>query len=115
MRYQIKCNDIVIARKTKVASSFMARLIGLMFKKNMDGFDGLLIRGTNSIHTCFMRYEIDVVFLNKDYRVIKVVRNMKPWRFTWICFFASQVLELPGGSLTEMISKNDQLEVICTN
>ena len=41
-----------------------------------------------------MNYSIDVVFLNKDYRVIKIMRNLRPWRMTGIYFKASQVLEI---------------------
>ncbi|ATH09242.1 hypothetical protein BIY24_15215 [Halobacteriovorax marinus] len=109
----VKFKDEVISEKLKVADSFLSRLIGLMFKKEMDGFDALLIKQCNSIHTFFMRYALDIIFLDKDLRVVKVIENMKPWRATLMYFKATQVLELKSGTLKNRIKKDDQLEVVC--
>ncbi len=103
----------IIAAQTKVADSFFDRLVGLMFRSKMQDFDGLLITPCNSIHTCFMRYAIDVVFLNREYQVIKIKRQMKPWRLTPMYFRATQVLELNGGALPEDIKVGDCFEVVC--
>ena len=103
----------IIAAQMKIADSFFDRLIGLMFRSKMQGFDGLLITPCNSIHTCFMKYKIDVVFLNKDYEVIKIKRQMKPWRLTPMYFRATQVLELNGDTLPKNIKEGDRFEVVC--
>ena len=42
--------------------------------------DGLLLRPTGSVHTCFMRFPIDVVFLDAELRVLRVVDELRPWR-----------------------------------
>lgn len=67
--------------KIRVASSFWDRLRGLMFVKDMPADEGLLIERCNSIHTCFMRFPIDATFMDADGNVVKVVRNIPPWRW----------------------------------
>ncbi len=104
--------DIQIANEVRVANNFVSRLVGLMFGSKMSGFDALLLSPANSIHTCFMRYNIDVIFLNSENKIVKVIRSMRPWRFTWIYWRAKHVLELPGGILPESIKKGDQ---VCIN
>ncbi|MFZ4712709.1 MAG: DUF192 domain-containing protein [Bacteriovoracaceae bacterium] len=101
----------VIAQKALLADGFFDRLIGLMFKKQMIGFDALLIIGSNSIHTCFMRFNIDVVFLSRDNKVVKIFKDMKPWRFTLLYLKAMKVIELPGGSLGS-IQVGDEVEIV---
>ncbi len=76
-------------------AGFFERISGLMFKK---GFNyGLLINKTNSVHTCFMREKMDAIFLSGHNKVVKVYKNMKPWRITFPVFKAKKVLELPAG------------------
>ncbi len=104
----------VVASNVKIAGE-LDRLIGLMFRKEMNGFDGLLIGRCNSIQTCFMRYPIDVIFLDKDDKIVKVMRNVKPWRITYPRFKARKVLELAGGSLISSISEGSSLEIVCIN
>lgn len=109
----VKDKDIILATHIKIASSFLDRLIGLMFSKKMFGFDCLFIKQCRSIHTCFMRYPIDVVFITKDLKVVRIIKNMKPWKFTRLYFTAAHVLELRGDSIDDRLEVGDQLEVIC--
>lgn len=94
-----------------LAQTMIDRMIGLMGKENMNGFDGLLIKPCNSIHTFFMRFPIDVIFLTKEFKVVKVVENLKPWRMTGIYFSSAQVLELEGGTLKGRVAPGNILEV----
>ena len=89
---------IVNARPTgypvSKAETFWQRFTGLMGKHPAP--DGLMIPRCNSIHTFFMRYAIDVIFIDGNDTAIRVVERLKPWRMT----FSSRgrtVLELPGG------------------
>lgn len=107
-----KDTGYILGKNIKVAHKFFDRLIGLMFKNEMKEMDGLLIENTNSVHNCFVRFPIDVIFLNRELEVIKVLRSFKPWRFSWIYFRASRVLELPEGKVPETIKKGDFLEVV---
>ncbi|MDH5581460.1 MAG: DUF192 domain-containing protein [Bdellovibrionales bacterium] len=115
VEYRVSCKNMPVAEKVFLANDPISRMVGLMFRSGLHEGEGLLIRPCNSIHTFFMRFNIDVLFLDKEYRVLKIIRNLRPWRMTRMYFKASQVLELQGGTLSEEIHENDQLEVLCTN
>lgn len=91
-----KINNIDII----VASTFKQKLLGLMFRKEKINY-GLLLKNTNGIHTFFMFQNIDVVLLDKDFRVIDVIRNVKPWRIILPKKNVKHTLELPSGSYIE--------------
>lgn len=80
-----------------LADSFFARLAGLMFRRRLPPATGLLLVPCNSVHMCFMRFAIDVVYIDKDYNIIKVVRNLKPWLGVSICSRAWATLEMTAG------------------
>ena len=101
----------ILGENIYLATTFGMRLRGLMFRKNMLG-DGLIIDPCNSIHNCFVSFPIDVIFLSKDNRIVKVLRNFKPWRFSLIYLKASKVVELPSGKVPLSISCGDELEVL---
>jgi len=81
-----------------VARSLFARVRGLIGRSSLPSGEGMLILGCNAIHTCFMRFPIDATFLDADDRVVKVVRNIRPWRlFVWGGWRARKVLETAHG------------------
>ena len=80
-----------------VADSFFARLAGLMFRQKLPSATGLLLVPCNSVHMCFMRFTIDVVYIDNEYSIIKVVKNLKPWLGLSMCRQAWAVLELNAG------------------
>lgn len=110
MKVSISAGEIKISDNILVADNVLTRLIGLMFRKKPLA-DGLLLEPCQSIHTFFMRYPLDVVFLNHDNQAVKIIRNLSPWRMTWIYFKAKKTLELPAGKLPESLKEGDQLEV----
>ena len=78
----------------EVARSFWARLKGLIGRRGLPSGRGLLILRCNAIHTFFMRFTIDATFYDRQDRVVKTVRNIRPWRpFVWGGFRAVKVLE----------------------
>ena len=80
--------------KARVARTLFARIKGLIGTKRLPPGEGLLILHCNAIHTFFMSFAIDATFLDRDDRVVKVVRNIPPWRpFVWGGFRAVKVLE----------------------
>jgi len=101
----------VLGSKVKYASSFGERLIGLMFIKDMIGFDGLVIDPCNSIHNCFVKFPIDAIFLDKHNCIVKILRNFRPWRFSGIYFKASKVIEFKAGTVEQTVNVGDYLEV----
>ena len=77
------------------------RLAGFMFLKRpaAGGECGLLIPNCRQIHTFFMRFSIDLFFLDKDMNTIKTVRGLKPWKISPFVHNAKFVLEVPAGLL----------------
>ena len=110
MRLEIKHNERVLSSNILTATDPISRVVGLMFGKAPKG-DGLLLEPCNSIHTFFMRYSLDVVFLNRSNEVVKVIRNLRPWRITWIYLKARKTLELPAGRLAPEIGEGARLEI----
>ena len=80
--------------RAEVARTFLRRAVGLIGRKSLPPGEGLLILRCNAIHTFFMRFPIDATFLDANDRVVKVVRNIRPWRpFIWGGWRARKVLE----------------------
>lgn len=83
-----------LAVDVDVAETFAERARGLIGRPAPTPGRGLLIPRCNAIHTLFMRYPIDATFLDREGRVVKSVRSLRPWRlFVWGGWRACQVLE----------------------
>ena len=81
----------------QIADTFFTRLAGLMFRKKLPAAAGLLLAPCNSVHMCFMRFAIDVIYLDKDYKILKIVNNLKPWIGLSMCSKAYATLEMTAG------------------
>jgi uncharacterized membrane protein (UPF0127 family) len=88
----------VIAENIIIADKFWARMRGLMGKKELKYDEGLLLVPCNAVHMMFMRFPIDVLFLDKDFVVVKIIDKMRPWRTSPIVRGAYQVIELNAGT-----------------
>jgi uncharacterized membrane protein (UPF0127 family) len=75
------------------------RIVGLLSVDHLEDGAGLLIERTQSIHMFFMRYPIDVVFIDKKHRVTKVVSRLRPWRVVLWARGARDCIELRAGAL----------------
>jgi uncharacterized protein len=82
--------------RCRVATSFASRFRGLMGSAQLPPGSGLLLPGTRSVHTHFMRFPIDVVFLDSELRIVSIVNTLRPWRLA-AAKTASAVLELASG------------------
>jgi uncharacterized protein len=87
---------VVVCERCELAKSFHTRLRGLMGRKELAPGEGLWLRPSASIHTAFMRFPIDVVFLDGNDVVIRVVDYLGPWRMAG-ARGARSVLELAAG------------------
>lgn len=76
----------------------MERLVGLLTKSRLDPGEGLSIKPCTSVHTCFMRYPIDVLFLDKA-GIVLHQRTLVPWRASRWVSRAAGVLEVAAGTL----------------
>jgi uncharacterized protein len=86
----------VVCESCTLADRPLSRLRGLMGRRGLASGHGLLLRPAPSIHTCFMRFPIDAVFLDRDGRVVSVRPRLRAWRFAGERG-ARSVLELPAG------------------
>ena len=87
----------VVCEHVRVAATPLARARGLVGRKGLSTAEGLLIRRTRAIHTHFMRFPIDVVFVDRDGTIVKLAEDLKPWRAA-SCRGGRDVLELAAGS-----------------
>ena len=78
------------------ARGFRGRLLGLAFLDPGDGGDALLIRRCRSVHTFGMRFRIDVVFVDRDWHVVRIARDVGPRRMLR-CREAAAVIEVAAG------------------
>jgi uncharacterized membrane protein (UPF0127 family) len=86
----------VVCERCLLAETPLARMRGLLGRSSFPAGEGLLLRPAASVHTAFMRFPIDVVFLDSTDRVLKVVGSLTPGRMA-ACRGARAVLELPAG------------------
>lgn len=88
--------ESIVCEQATLADRAATRMRGLLGRRALPSGEGLLLRPAASIHTAFMRFPIDVVFLDGDLRVLKLVPRLKPWR-TAAALSAKAVLELAAG------------------
>ncbi len=89
-------NGDVVCDRCVVADSPVSRMRGLLGRSELRPGEGLLLSPASSIHTWFMRFPIDAVFLDRDLRVVGISDDIRPWRATGRRG-AKAVLELPAG------------------
>ena len=101
MAYRVtnRSRQKILGEQVSLARGFKDRFVGLMGRKDLPMWHGLHILPCNSIHTFFMRIAIDVAFLDRDLKVLRIYSALPPWRATPVYFKARSVLELPAGVL----------------
>ena len=98
-----------VCERCELADRMFSRLRGLLGRAGLPRGEGMLIRPTWSIHTAFMRFPIDVVFLDRELRVLAVRPQVRPWRAA-ARLRAHSVLELAAGECARLrIDVGDRL------
>lgn len=95
--YQVLCNGQILLEHCEYRTSLWFRFKGLMFSKGIAENYGILLKPCNSVHMFFMRYALDIVFLDADQRVLRICHSLKPWRVSPIVWQAKSVLECRAG------------------
>lgn len=90
----------VLADRLRVPRTFFGRGLGLMFRRELPPGQGMWITPCNGIHMFFMRFPIDVVFVDRDRKVVGVKHRLGPWRVAG-ARHAVAALELPAGAAAE--------------
>jgi uncharacterized protein len=86
----------IVCERCVLADTALARLKGLLGRRELPSDEGILLRPASSVHMAFMRFPIDAVFLNRDLQVMKVAADLRPWRAAG-ARGAKAVLEMPAG------------------
>jgi len=90
--------NTTLATAAEVADTSAKRRVGLLKKEELFPGEGLWITPCESVHTFFMKFAIDLVYLDRKKRVRKVRHAVPPWRISG-CLAAHSVLELPAGAI----------------
>lgn len=91
--------NTTLAETAEIANTPLKRLIGLLGRKGLETDQGLIIMPCNSIHTFFMRFAIDVVFLDKNMQVVAISQALPPTRLFFAPLRSRLVIELPRGTI----------------
>lgn len=111
LRVRNATRQTVVADRAQIANHVWSRMVGLLGRRNLDQGDGLLLRGEQMIHMFFMRFAIDVAYLDKNGTVLRAVERIAPWRVGPFVARARDVLELPAGTLAATgTQEGDRLE-----
>jgi uncharacterized membrane protein (UPF0127 family) len=105
-------NGVVVCERCRIAANPFTRLRGLLGRSSLPSGEGILLRPASSVHTGFMRFAIDVVFLDRELNVLRVVERLAPWRAA-ARRKAHAVLELPAGECARRgLREGDRLELV---
>jgi uncharacterized membrane protein (UPF0127 family) len=101
----------VVCERCEIAESALARMKGLLGRDGLEPGTGMLIDASPSVHMFFMRFPIDVVFLDRDRKVVGVRHDLRPWRVAG-ARKAVAALELPAGTAATVgVSEGDVLVI----
>lgn len=81
-----------------LANTYWLKLSGYMFRKTAH-CPGILFLSSGGIHTSFMNFNLDVIFLSQDNQILKITRKVQPWRLVFSPAKSKKILELPAGQL----------------
>lgn len=110
-----KTSGVVVGDQIRFANTPLARLVGLLGATKLNSSEGLLLMPSSGVHTCGMRFPIDVVALDRQWRVRRIWERLSPWHVLCPSGATHIVLELPAGRAREAhIEKGDQLAFIQT-
>ena len=100
----------VLARTVELADSHGTRRRGLLGRDHLDPSTALVLSPCWAIHTWFMRFPLDVIFLDAHDAVVRIVTDLPPWRIA-VCRSARTTVELPAGALRGVdVTAGDRLE-----
>jgi uncharacterized membrane protein (UPF0127 family) len=99
VRFVNSSRKTVLADRAVCARSIFSRFKGLLGTRELPDGCGLLLDPCNGIHMFWMTYAIDAIFVDRDYKVVGLVSNIKPWQVSKVFRNARACLELPTGTI----------------
>jgi len=104
--------NTIIAQNGVIADTFLSRMTGLLNRKSLLANEALVIKRCNSIHMLFMRFPIDVIFVDKSDCVVGLVERIKPFRLSPIFFQSQYAIEVSAGVIGQTkTAVGDQIEI----
>ena len=104
--------DVTLADAAPVADNMWTRLRGLIGRPPLREGQGLVIRPSRGIHSFFMSYPIDAIYVNDQGEVVRRLENLRPFRAAPMCFRTRYVVELPAGTLNRTRTEvGDRIEL----
>jgi uncharacterized membrane protein (UPF0127 family) len=102
-----------LADGARFARSIWSRSVGLLGRASLRTGEGLVLDPCSSVHTAFMRFTIDLVYMDRDHRVVKVVPRLKPFRASGARRACRATIELPAGTIESTgTAPGDQLLLV---
>ncbi|MGA7987478.1 MAG: DUF192 domain-containing protein [Candidatus Dormiibacterota bacterium] len=95
----VTAGGATVARDVTMADNPWSRFMGLMGKRELADGAGLYLRPCSSIHMFFMRFPLDIAFIDEDGRVVRLYHGLRPWRMSRIVRRAKAAIELRSGTL----------------
>jgi uncharacterized membrane protein (UPF0127 family) len=103
--------NTILADRLEKADTAAKRNKGLLGRSGLAAGEGLWIVPCESVHTFFMQFPIDLIYLDRSHRILKVRPSVPPWRLS-ACLVAHSIIELPAGVIAASQSqRGDQLEL----
>ncbi|MFH0791220.1 MAG: DUF192 domain-containing protein [Candidatus Omnitrophota bacterium] len=107
-----KTKNLILAEDVFLADTVLKRLKGLLGKKEFKNGQAVILKPCSSIHTLFMCFPIDVLFVDKHNRVIKAISNLPPFRLSGVYLNADFAIELPAGMIGQTATaEGDSLQI----
>src|SRR5699024_4120891 len=106
-------NNLTLANQVRLTTHLWGRLRGLMCKKKLEDGKALFIYSCQQIHTFFMKFPIDCIFIDQEYRVIELIERFEPWNYSKRVPKALGVIELTKGVINRTDTQMfDLLEIV---
>lgn len=99
----------VLAKEVNVADTFFTRTKGLLGRKEFRKGQALILNSCQSIHTFFMHFPVDVLFVDKNNCIVKTINSLKPFRLTPLYFNSVFTIELPAGVLQDTATQEGDI------
>jgi len=107
-----KTKNTLLAKDIVIANTPFKRMKGLLGKKEFREGQALILKPCNSIHTFFLRFAIDVIFVDKHNKIIEAISHLKPFRLTCVYWLSALAIELPSGTIQSTLTcKGDTLQI----
>ena len=109
---RLSTRGTVVVPRVRPAARVHERFLGLMGRPSLESGAGLWLSPCRSIHTWFMRFAIDVIFMDRSGTVLRIARAVRPWRLVWAPRGTHSVLEVAAGWLPhDVLRTGDRVEI----